>query len=88
MTITQQIYNDLCYPRFFIPITFHTFNEGLLYIHIHMNNFLTLNDWVDSLEELLLHELVFFRVTLIDDPMDPPCADDAFASVFCSSSEQ
>ncbi|KAE9521628.1 hypothetical protein AGLY_017996 [Aphis glycines] len=32
-------------------------------------SFLTSNDWVDSLEELLLRDvLVFFRVTLIDDP--------------------
>lgn len=56
-------------------------NEGLLYIQIHMNNFLTSNDCVDSLEEVLLHDLVFLIVTLIDDPVDPPCVD-VVASVF------
>jgi len=48
--------------------------------------FLTSKDWVDSLEELLLQDLVFFNVTLIDDPAEPDEVD-VLACVFCSSSK-
>lgn len=51
-----------------------------------ITRFLTSKDCADSLEELLLYELFFFNVTLIDDDPVNPTDTDAFEECgLCSS---